>query len=155
MANPTIKNRQVDGAGSRDQSSIDLLIYNERSGARKSMEVGRALLPLQNGAASWTTNASAAPIALPAAGKNLAIYNNSSTVYSVTVGDSTMTAQAVGAVQSGATAPFVGVPCQPNSWTYLSTGQWNFVATNNASLQVFLIDDPTFIITQPATNAST
>lgn len=152
---PSIKNRQLPGDQSRDPSALDLLIYNERSGARKSMEVGRALLPLQNGANSWTTNASAAAIALPSAGKNLAIYNNSSTTYSVTVGDSTVTAQAVGAVQNSSGNIFVGVACQPNSWTYLSTGQWNYVITNNVALLVYLIDDPTYIVTQPANNAST
>ena len=148
MPTPVIKNRQVAGDKSRDPSIIELLTYNEKSGARKSIEVGRALLPLQNSATTYTTNATTA-IALPSAGRNLAVYNNSGTVGAVTVGDNTMTPQAAGAVQISGTNAFVGVPCTPNSWTYLSAAQWNYVAASAATLLVFLIDDDTFIVSQP------
>jgi hypothetical protein len=153
MPTPQIKNRAIPGDQSRDPSAVELLTYNERSGARKSIEVGRALLPLQNSATTYTTNATT-PIALPSAGKNLAIYNNSGAVGAVTVGDSTMTPQAAGAVQVSAGNAFVGVAVAPNSWTYLSSGIWNYVGTTAATLLVYLIDDPTYIITQPATNSS-
>src|ERR1700677_973147 len=129
MPTPVIKSRQVVGDKSRDLAIIELLSYNEKAGARKSIEVGRALIPLQNGATTYTTNATT-PIALPSAGRNLAIYNNAGTVAAVTVGDNTMTPQAAGAVQVSNGNPFVGVACAPNSWTYLSAGQWNYVAAS-------------------------
>jgi hypothetical protein len=151
---PQIKDRQLPGDQSRDPSLIDLLTYNERAGARKSTEVGRALLPLGDGAGGFTTNASTAPRVLPSAGLNLAVYNNSGSVGAVTVGDNTMTAQAPGAVQISGSNAFVGVPCQPNAWTYLAAYQWNWVAANASTLLVFIIDDPTFIMSQPRNNAS-
>jgi hypothetical protein len=149
---PQIRNRQIPGDQSRDPAIVELLTYSEKSGARKSVNMGLALLPLQNGAASWTTNATT-PVSLPAAGQQLAIFNNSAAVQAVTVGDSTMTAQAAGAVQAGPN-PFVGVACQPNTWTYLSTAQWSYVAATSANLLVYLVDDPTYMFPQPATNAS-
>jgi hypothetical protein len=153
MAIPVIKSRQVVGDKSRDLAIIELLSYNEKSGGRKSIEVGRALLPLQNGATTYTTNATT-PIALPSAGKNLAVYNNSGTVAAVTVGDNTMTPQASGVVQISGANAFVGVPCQPNAWTYLSAGQWNYVGATAGTLLVFLIDDDTYIISQPPVNVA-
>lgn len=151
---PQIKSRQLPGDQVRDPSIVDLLQYNEKAGARKSVTVGAAFLPLGDGAGGYTTNATTAPRVLPSAGCQIAVYNNSTTAYAVTVGDNTMTAQAIGAVQVSGSNVFVGVPCEPNSWTYISSAQWNYVATNNASLIVFLVDDPTFIQAQPAANAS-
>lgn len=151
---PNIRERQIPGDQSRDMSTIELLTYNEKSGARKSVDVGRALIPLGDGASGFTTNASTAPRILPSAGVNLAIYNNSGAVGAVTVGDNTMTAQAPGAVQVSGSNVFVGVPVAPNSWLYLSSAQWNWVATTAATLLVFIIDDPTFLFTLPATISS-
>lgn len=150
---PVIRERQIPGDQTRDPSIIELLTYNEKSGARKSIEVGRSLIPLGDGAGGFTTNAST-PRILPSAGLDLAIYNNAGTVGAVTVGDNTMTAQAPGAVQSGGTAPFVGVPCMPNAWTYLAAAQWNWVASTASTLLVFIIDDSTFMFALPATISS-
>jgi hypothetical protein len=150
---PQIKDRQLPGDQARDPSIIELLTYNERSGARKSTEVGRALLPLGNGAGGFTTDASTKRV-LPSAGMNLAIYNNSGSVGSVTVGDNTVTAQSAGAVQISGANAFVGVPVPPNSWLYLAAGQWNYVVSTASTLLTYIIDDPTYIIAQPATNAS-
>jgi hypothetical protein len=147
-----IKNRQIPGDQSRDPSAIELLSWSEKAGSRKSSEVGRALIPLGNGAAGFTTDAST-PRILPSAGLNLAIYNNAGAVGAVTVGDNTMTPQAPGAVQVSGTNVFVGVPCQPNAWTYLAAAQWNWVASTAATLLVFIIDDPTFIQAQPHNNS--
>lgn len=149
-----IKDRKIKGDQTRDPSNIELLTYNEKAGSRKSSEVGRALIPMGDGAAGFTTDASTKRV-LPAAGINLAIYNNSGAVHAVTVGDSTVTAQAAGAVQVSGSNVFVGVPCAPNAWTYLAAAQWNYVQTDSAALLVFIIDDPTYIVTQPANNAST
>ena len=151
---PQIKSRQLPGDQTRDPSVVELLTYNEKTGARKALNVGASLLPLGNGAGGYTTNASTAPLPLPSAGCQVYVYNSSSALYAVTLGDNTMTAQSPGAVQVGGSAPFVGVPCQPNAWTWVSSGQWNYVATNNAALLVFLVDDPTYIIAQSATNSS-
>lgn len=151
---PNIKNRAIQSDQVRDPSSIDAITYNEKAGAFKNSEVGRALIPLGDGAGGYTTNATA-PKVLPSAGKNVAIYNNSAAVHSATVGDSSMTPQAAGTVQVTASGVFVGVPCPPNQWTYLAAAQWNWVATDSASLLVFIIDDATYIVTQPANNAST
>lgn len=149
MPTPIIKNRAIAGDKSRDPSIVDLLMYNEKSGARKSINVGQTLIPLGDGAGGFTTNASTAPRILPSAGRNLAIYNNAGAVGAVTVGDNTMTAQAPGAVQVSGSNVFVGVPCPPNAWTYLSAAQWNYVAATAATLLVFLIDDDTYIVAQP------
>lgn len=150
-----IKNRAIPGDKQRDPSGVDQYTYNEMAGARKTTEVGRALIPLGDGAGGFTTNAATAPRVLPSAGRNLAIYNNAGAVGSITVGDNTMTSQAPGAVQISGTNAFVGVPCPPNAWTYLAAAQWNYVAASAATLLVFLIDDPSYIVAQPANNAST
>lgn len=151
---PQIKNRTLPGDQSRDPSQVDLLTYNEKSGAKKSLTVGPSLIPLGDGAGGYTTNASTARRALPAAGTLLAIYNNSGAVGSVTIGDVTVTSQAAGAVQTSGTNIFVGVPVAANSWFYLSSAQWNYVIASAATMLVFIIDDPTYIVTQPANNAS-
>lgn len=154
MATPKIRNRAIPSDQTRDPASIELLTYNEKSGSRKSSEVGRALIPIPIAAGAYSTDASTQR-ALGLAGLNLAIYNNSAAVHAVTVGDSTVAAQAAGAVQNSSGNIFVGVPCAPNAWTYLAAAQWNFVITDSSALIVFIIDDPTYIQTQPANNAST
>lgn len=154
MPTPVIRNRAIPGDQQRDPSSIDAITYNEKAGARKVAEVGRALIPLGDGAGGFTTDASTRRI-LPSPGKNLAIYNNSGTVQAVSVGDVTVLANAPGVVQISGTNQFVGVPVMPNGWLYLAAAQWSYVITTSATLLVFLIDDPTFIQMQPATNAST
>lgn len=152
MATPKIRNRSVPGDKSRDPSSIELNTYNEKAGSRKSSEVGRKLLPMGNGAGGFTTDASTKRI-LDSAGLNIAVYNNSAAVHAVTVGDSTVTAQAAGAVQAGTN--FAGMPCPPNAWSYFALGEWNNVVTDSATLMVFVIDDDSSIVVQPANNAST
>jgi len=148
-----IRERQIAGDQSRDPSSIELLSYNEKAGARKSAEVGRALIPLGDGAGGYTTNASTARRVLPSAGVNLAIYNNAGAVGAVTVGDNTVASQAPGAVQVSGNNVFVGVPCPPNAWTYLAAAQWNYVVASAATLLVFIIDDATYMLAQPFNNS--
>jgi len=141
--------RNLPGPSVRDPSTIDTLIYNEASGARKSINVGPHLLPLGNGASGYTTNATTATI-LPKMGCNLAIYNNSSSVAAITLGeDNTVTAQAAGAIQAG--TQHVGIACPPNCWTYLSCGVQNWVIASSASLLVYLIDDETYIRVETTT----
>jgi hypothetical protein len=148
-----IRNRAIPGDQQRDPSLIDLLEYNEPTGAKKSLSIGPHLCPLGDGAGGFTTDASTAR-ALPKSGCNLAIFNKStSTAYSVTLGNSSVAAQAIGAIQAGTQQ--VGVACAANSWTYVSAYPESFVVTNNNNLVVYVIDDPTFVVVQPANNAST
>lgn len=135
--------RNLPGSSVRDTSTIDNLIYNEASGARKSIAVGQHLLPLPDGASGYTTNATTAKI-LPSPGRNLAVYNNAGAVGSITLGeDSTVTAQAPGAIQ--AATQHVGIACPPNAWTYIGCGPQNWVIASAATLLVYLIDDETSI----------
>lgn len=124
----------------QDPSSITNLIYNQAAGAQKNTEVGRHLVALGDGSNGYTTDATTRR-SLGEAGKNLAIYNTSSTLYAVTTGDSTVTALASGAVSGN----FVGIPCQPNTWTYVACNEDKFVITQNAALLVFIIEDDTYI----------
>jgi hypothetical protein len=141
--------RNIPGPITRDQATIDNLTYSESAGARKSAEVGRHLLPLPDGAAGFTTNATTALI-LPSAGKNLAVYNNAGAVGSITLGeDNTVTSQAPGAVQAG--TQHVGIACPPNAWTYIATGNQNWVIASAATLLVYLIDDDSMIRQEVAT----
>lgn len=141
--------RNIPGQSVRDPSMLDSLIYNEASGARKSIPVGPHLLPLPDGAGGYTTNATTALI-LPSAGKSLAVYNNAGAVGSITLGeDNTVTSQAPGAVQSG--TQHVGIACPANAWTYISSGNQNWVIASAATLLVYLIDDDSSIRQEVAT----
>ena len=140
MAN--IKKRNLPSFNVQDPGAIDVLVYSDQAGANKVSEVGRCLLPLGNGAGGFTTDATTARI-LPSAGRNLAIFNNSAVIYSVTVSNSSATAAlAVGATDASGN---VGVACMPNAYTYVACNQNNWVKTNNALLIVYLIDDSTSI----------
>jgi len=137
-----INKRQIAGNNIVDPGLIDALLYSEASGARKSSEVGRHLLPLGDGASGFTTDATTARV-LPSGGRNLAVYNNSAAVHAVTLGESS--AQA--ALAAGATdgTGHVGIPCPPATWTYIACAGSNWVITDSATLLVFLIDDNTYI----------
>lgn len=145
--------RNLQGYDVRDPSIIDNLKYNEAAGADKNMSIGPKLIPLGDGAGGFTTDASTVKI-LPKGGANLVIFNKSATVaYSATVGDSSVSAQAIGAVQAG--TQFVGVACPPNTYTYISCGNDNYVVTNNNNLVVYLIDDNTYMVVESKANATT
>lgn len=146
MANK--KQRQIEGFDVRDPSIIDNLKYNEPAGADKNLSVGPKLLPLPASATTFTTDASTKKV-LPKGGCNLAIYNKDTALHAVTIGDSTVTAQAAGAVQSSTN--FVGIPCPPGAWTYVSCGNNNNVVTDNNNLLVFIIDDSTYMTVEAKT----
>ena len=137
-----MKKRNVIGNKVNDPSAIAALTYNEKAGAQKNTEVGRKLLPLKADASTFTTDASTAR-ALPAPGKNLAIYNNSDAVAAVTFGEN----DSITALSSGVTDSegHVGIPCTPNEWTYVAAGESTHVIAESADLLVFLIDDDTHI----------
>ena len=141
-----INKRTIPGPATQDPSTIAAHTYNEPAGAQKNTEVGRHLMPLQNGAASWTTNATTA-IILPNAGRCLAIYNNAGVVGSITLGDNDFppVSQAPGAVQAATNGRNVGIACPPNEWSFIACGDQNQVVASAATLLVYLIDDPTSI----------
>lgn len=127
-----------------DPAAIDTMTYSDPSGARKVTEVGRRLLPIPSGGTA-STNCTEAT-ALPKAGRNIAVYNNSSTVAAITLGnDNTVTALAVGVVDGNG---FVGIPCKANDWTYIACYSNQWVIASSANLLVFLIDDHTSVTNQ-------
>lgn len=134
--------RKFPGQSSQDLSSIENLAYSEASGARKSAEVGRSLLPLGNGAGGYTTDASTARI-LPSAGRNLAIYNSDTAVRFVTISSSGATL----ALSNGATNANgnVAIACPPGTYTYVACYQNNWVVADSNKLYVYLIDDQTYV----------
>lgn len=146
MAN--IQKRNLNqGANAQDEAAIANFEYSQSSGAKKVADVGRHLLPLPvpGVGTGWTTNpATAYP--LPGAGKNLAVYNNSGTVATITFGtDNTVTALAAGTTDASGR---VGLPCMPNAWNYFASGYSNWVISSSASLLVYLINDQTSIQVQ-------
>lgn len=136
--------RVLNGAMVQDPSTIAAHTYNEASGAQKNTEVGRHLMPLQTGAATWSTDATTA-VRLPGRGKNLAVYNNANAVGSITLGDDQFApvSQAPGAVQAATNGRNVGIACPPNEWTYIACGDQNQVIASAPTLLVYLIDDET------------
>ena len=132
-------NRKNVGNNSVDPGSIGLLEFNEQAGAQKVAQVGLHLKPLTADGVTFTTNATSS-IALPFQGKNLAVYNNSGSVASITLGESAGTNLSLTAGVTDA-AGHVGIPCPPNSWTYIACWTQQWVIASSASLLVFLIDD--------------
>lgn len=132
-------NRVIDNQFLQDPDQIKAVEYNPASGAQKSLAVGPRLIPIQI-ASGYTTDASS-KVALPYLGANLAIYN-SGALGAITIGNSSITALAPGAADPNGN---VGVACPPNTWTYVSAGNNQFVFTTAATLFVYIIEDPTRI----------
>ena len=136
-------NRVLDNKTLQDPFQIEAIEYNPSSGGKKHIEVGPYLIPIpivSGGSPTWTTNVSAAT-ALPKFGMNLAIYNNSSSAASVTIGNaSTITSQAIGAVDASGNA---GIALKANDWTYLSMGYNQWIISSASTVIVYIIDDPT------------
>lgn len=145
MANNSIMKRNFPGNKTQDPGAIENLMYNNASGARKSVQMGPHLLPLVTPGVGngYTTDVSSAAYALPSAGVSLAIYNKSGTVAAITFGtDNTVTALAAGTTDSSGR---VGLACLPNSYTYLASGYSNWVISSSSNLVVYLINDDTSI----------
>lgn len=141
--------RQVQGGNVNqyDPSAIAGMEFSPASGSQKVSEVGRSLLPLKYIAGgttlTYTTDASTARI-LDAPGACLAVYNNSGTLGSITLGSgaSAPTVLAAGATNSNGG---VGIPCMPNAWTYIACSGNNWVISSASTLLVFQIEDNTAI----------
>lgn len=139
-----IMKRNIPGNSVQDPGAIDVLEYNNASGAMKVSENGRHLLPLPTPTVGngYTTTPTTA-YALPGAGRNLAVYNSTGTAGSITFGtDNTVTALAGGTTDS---AGRVGLPCPGNSWSYFAGGYSNWVISSASTLFVFLINDDSSI----------
>lgn len=145
MAN--ILKRNQNGNETQDQASIANFQYNQASGAQKTTEVGRHLLPLPTPGTGvgYTTIVNAAPFPLPGAGRNLAVFNSTATTGTITFGSAnTVTSLAVGIADASGN---VGLPC-PAGWSYFAAGYSNWVISSAATLFVFLINDNTSIQVQ-------
>jgi hypothetical protein len=140
--------RTLGGAGVQDPSIIANLEYNPMAGSVKTSEVGRRLIPIRLANGTFTTDASTLRT-MPVLGVNLAIYNNSGTIATVTLGKTS----AVASLAAGVTdaAGDVGVPLMPNSWTYLACGMNQFVITSASTALVFIIEDLSYIVQEAAT----
>jgi len=143
-----IKKRNQPGSSVQDPSAISMLQYNNAAGAIKTSEQGQHLLPLPvpGVGVGYTTDVSSAAYPLPGAGKNLAVYNNSNGVLSLTFGsDGTVASLAVGIADANGN---VGLPCPANSWSFFASGYNSWVISSSANLLVFLINDETNITVQ-------
>jgi hypothetical protein len=137
--------RNLPGSNTYDHGAIGAMEFSSQAGSKKVSEVGRALLPLGDGNGGFTTNATTATV-LPSAGKNLAVYNNSGSVGSITLGTSNaLTSLAAGGTNSTGQ---VGIPCTPNDWTYIACNKNNWVIASASTLLVFIIEDDTSIKTE-------
>lgn len=143
--------RQLDGSFVQDPAQIKNIEHNPASGSKKVAEVGGHLLPLKiisSGALAYTTDASTKRV-LDAPGACLAVYNNSTSMASITLGeDNTLVSLAAGVTDANG---HVGIPCPPNAWTKIACGTQNWVISSVNTLMVFLVDDHTTIKAEIAT----
>lgn len=138
--------RNLQGQNVQDPSAIANLEYNDAAGSKKVSEVGRHLLPLKfisGGAVAYTTDASTAR-RLDSPGRCLAVYNNAGALGSITLGNVTAAPVVLAAGVTDANGN-VGIPCQPNAWTYIACDDNYWVIASAATLLVFVIDDKTAI----------
>jgi hypothetical protein len=133
--------RNKPGQVVQDSGAIDNYEYDQYSGSQKVSEVGRNLLPIPVGT-SWTTTPTAAT-ALPSAGKNVAVYNNSASIGTINFGSSSsIVSLAAGAIDLNGN---VGLPVPPASWAYFAAGINTWVISSASTMLVFLINDSTDI----------
>lgn len=140
--------RQITPDAIVDSHSIESLGYNVSAGAFKKVTIGPKLKPLQSDATTYTTNATTA-IDLGQPGKQLAVYNNSGSVGSVTTSSSAIASLAPGVTDASG---HVGIACPPNAWTQVSMGDDTFIIASAATLLVYMIEDDSYLNpAQPAT----
>ena len=142
--------RTVPGPNTLDPSAIASIQYNDAAGSQKVSEVGRHPLPfpfISGGALAYTTNLTTT-LPLPKKGMGLAVYNNSAAVHAITLGESATSPVAALAAGTTDATGHVGIPCTPNTWTYIATGTKTWVVSDSALLLVFLISDNSEIVNQ-------
>jgi hypothetical protein len=148
MAGKNIRN--TPGFATLDPSSIVNNQYNDAAGSQKVSEVGIHPLPfpfVSGSTIAYTTNLTTAR-PLPKNGMGLAVYNNDTSVHSITLGESATSPAAALAAGITDAAGHVGIPCIPARWTYIACGTQNWVIADSALLLVFLIDDNSQITNQ-------
>jgi hypothetical protein len=141
--------RTIPGNHVQDPSTVATLEYSKSAGAQKVSEVGRHLIPIpyiSGGVTAYTTDATTAK-RLPNAGLCLAVYNNAAAVGSITLGatNSAPTVLASGVTDASGN---VGIPCAPNSWTYIACDNNVWVIASAATLLTFIVDDETSVKTE-------
>lgn len=139
--------RQVQGGNVNqyDPSAIAGMEFNPAAGSQKVSDVGRSLLPLKyisGSTLTYTTDASTARV-LDGFGACLAVYNNSGTLGTITLGNGSAPLSLAAGVTD--TNGHVGIPCAPNAWTYIACSNNNWVISSASTLLVFLIEDNTAI----------
>jgi hypothetical protein len=140
--NPSKKIRQITNRGVHDNLAIGALMFNKASGGQKNLPVGPHLKPLFIAPSTYTTNATS-PRTVKM-GTQLAIYNSTGSVNTITLAAPGVTPVALGIGITDANGN-VGIPCAGNSWSYISVyDKPNFIA-NSASLHVFVVEDDTYI----------
>jgi hypothetical protein len=138
---PDKKIRQIDGRDVQDPVNIVNVNYNEASGGNKNLQVGPFLKPIQIGTNSYTTDATTARSLRK--GTILAIYNNSASLESITLGDTSgITSLAAGVTDTNGN---VGIPMKPNDWTYINTYEKQWVIASSANLKVLIVEDESYI----------
>jgi hypothetical protein len=144
MYKPPTKQRK--NAFSIDLGNINLNSYNDAAGSMKISNVGHKLNPIKISDTSYTTDASTRRKV--GKGVTIAIYNNigaPATVATITVGDVTVANGAAGAVQVSGINYFVTIPCQPNTWTYINTYDFDYIITDAATTLCFVVEDDSYI----------
>jgi hypothetical protein len=150
MQFPNKNIRVKKGSKVQDTGSITDLTYNEQAGARKSVRVGPALAPINDGTGGLTTDASS--IRSLKLGSNLAIYNDSGSVGSVRFSNDLLAAALLPGAVDAPTGD-VGIVCKPNDWTYLSNYDKRYIVADSSNLIIYLEIDDTKIINEEITKA--
>ena len=141
--------RNIPGNHVQDPSTIAALEYSKSAGSKKVSEVGRHLLAipfLSAGVLTYTTDATTAR-RLPNAGLCLAVYNNAGAVGSITLGTGNSAPTVLASGVTDATGN-VGIPCAPNTWTYIACDNNVWVIASASTLLTFIIDDETAVKTE-------
>ncbi len=135
-----------------DQGSVGSIEHSPYSGAERNAEVGNHLKPIPTSDTTWTTNCSTVK-GLSKKGYNLAVYNNSSSVGSITLGsDASVTSQAPGAVE--ALTGNVGIACPANSWTMVACWDKQWVISSASTILVYLIADDSSVVATSNTSST-
>jgi hypothetical protein len=124
-----------------DTFSVQSNIYNEYAGGQKNLTVGPFLTGIQTDAGIVTDASTSKRVGY---GASVAIFNNSATLASARFGATS--AVAVGAVGSVDVDGNVSVPLLPNSWTYLASGEKDWLITSASTCLVFIIKDETEMV---------
>jgi len=135
--------RKMSSENVEDVNSVNNIEYNEASGAQKQLEVGPDLRPICSSGNTFITDLTT--LTNVGRGRSLAIYNNSGTLGSVTLGKDSSTLLLAAGVVSGDNA---GIPVMPNAWTYVAVYDRPWVVTSAATMLCYLINDTTYVTDQ-------